>query len=332
MQHALPVDVFAKFRAEAYPYAYEVQLELDTIAGGTPTDPKVAMGWLQSRLGIDGEELARRTAQVMAERGASVNDAIEAVVDHDHLNGFKRTRNGILYVEGRQIKAMMKEAGSIAVSVGALDKRGWGSTNKGLSGFFAEHFFVADDVVLITDLDGTPLTKPNGTEPSGAETEVNQRFVHTFRGNGIQYEEWCTNVLISYTIMADYEMKEKDWAMIHLKGGFNGLGSSRSQGFGRFTTVKFNQITPQQAFAAKEANMLLSRRSKVEPTEEQLEQARAMVSSMEEKKRRGEPNLIDERFPEAVSDTVTPEPETAAPKPAPKPRARPQKVAVRQLA
>jgi hypothetical protein len=222
------MSVFAKYADKEYPFRFAGELLVGTIAGGTPTDPKVAEGWLRTKLGVDRDDLIREmVAEVMVERGVTADEATAIVNTNKHLNGFKRDENG-LYIEGRQLKAALKEAASIAVAAGALGSRGWGKTNKGLLSYLAEHVFVVEDRLHM-----------GVTEASG----IAQRFVHTFRGNGIQYEEYVTDAKISFTVKADHDFKPAEWAAIWLRGEQNGIGASRSQGYGRYEVVRWDRTT-----------------------------------------------------------------------------------------
>jgi hypothetical protein len=224
------MSAFANLREAAFPYKYEGLLKVSMIMGGTPSDPAVAEGWLKAKMLQGGSDTALKdaAAKVMVERGISdPNEAIEALNELKHLNGFKRDPKHGLYVEGRQLKAAIKEAANVALAAGKLDIRGWGNTNKGLLSFAAEHIFVVQDRLYL-----------GCTEPDGVE----QRFVHTWRGTGIQYEEFVRDAQIHFTVITDVEFSETDWAAIWLTGENQGLGASRSQSFGRYTIEEWNQV------------------------------------------------------------------------------------------
>lgn len=219
------MSVFEKYRNKSYPYRFAGSLHIGVIAGGTPTDPNVAEGWLKSKLGVDKDDLIRQmVAETMVERGLTADEATEVVNTMKNLNGFKRDENG-LYIEGRQLKAAIKEATSIAVAADKLKKQGWGKTNKGLLSYLAEHVFVVEERLHL-----------GVTEASG----INQRFVHTFRGTGIQYEEYVENAKVNFTVISDHNFSEEEWATIWLCGEQNGIGASRSQGFGRYEVVRWD--------------------------------------------------------------------------------------------
>ncbi len=220
------MSVFEKYRTGAYPFRFSGTLHVGTIAGGTPTDPKVAEGWLRTKLGVDSDRLIQEmVAETMVERGITADEAVPLVNEMKNLNGFKRDDQG-LYIEGRQLKAALKEACSVAVAAGKLTGRGWGKTNKGLLNYLAEHVFVVEDRLHLGVSEATGIA---------------QRFVHTFRGTGIQYEEYVDDAKVDFTVMADHDFTDHEWATIWLCGEQQGIGASRSQGFGRYEVVRWER-------------------------------------------------------------------------------------------
>jgi hypothetical protein len=219
----MSTSVFARYADKAWPYRFAGSLHITTIAGGTPSDPKVAEGWLRSKLADKDDLIREQVAQVMVERGITADEAAREIDILKHLNGFKRDERG-LYIEGRQLKAALKEAASVAVASGKLAARGWGKTNKGLLSYLAEHVVVVEDRLHL-----------GVTEATG----ISQRFVHAWRGTGIQYEEFCEDVKLEFTILTDHEFSPEQWALIWLTGEQQGIGASRSQGFGRYTVTRW---------------------------------------------------------------------------------------------
>lgn len=226
-------SAFAKFRPAAWPYQFRGALKVDRICGGTPTDPNVAKAWLQSKLGVRSDALVQQqVAEVMIERGVTKGEAVTVVDANRHLNGFRRDENG-LYIEGRQLKAALKEAACVAANAGKLTAKEWGRPDnknylKGLKGWFPEHVFVVEDRLYL-----------GVTEPTG----VSQRFVITSRGTGIQYEEYVDNAEITFTVMTDHPFTDEQWAMIWLTGEQQGIGATRSQGYGRYTVTRWDVIS-----------------------------------------------------------------------------------------
>lgn len=223
MPATLVRSAFEKYIPQAWPYEYQGTMHVYRIAGGIPTDPKVAEGWLRTKLGTGDDLIRAQVAEVMAERGISADEATRIVDANRHLNGFKRDEDG-LYIEGRQLKAAIKEAASVAAATGKLPLQKWGKTNKWLNGFIAEHVCVVEDKLPLS------LTEPTG---------IAQRFVHTHRGTGIQYEEYCDDVEIDFTIITDHPFTSEQWAMIWLTGGEQGIGATRSQGYGRYVVTRW---------------------------------------------------------------------------------------------
>lgn len=222
------MSVFDSWRDEAWKFRFAGQLCVGHLVGGTPSDPKVAEGWIRTKLGEKPEaEIERLVQAAIKERGVTPEEAVKIANEMKNLNGFKRDDNG-LYIEGRQLKAAIKEAVSVAAAADKLNARGWGKTNKGILSFAAEHIFVQEERLYL-----------GRTEAD----EIQQRFVSTWRGTGIQYEEVCHGVVLDFTILSDWEFAERDWAMIWLTGGRQGLGASRSQGYGTYEMTSWKPLS-----------------------------------------------------------------------------------------
>lgn len=223
-------SVFAtpKYLAEAYPYRFEASMLVTQLAGGRPRDPKVAEGYLRTFVEDKDDLIQRAVAEMMLEQDVDRDTAVSMVDELKHLNGFSRDDRG-LYMHGYQLKACIKEAASIARAVGKLPDR-WGLTRKGILGFVAEHIFVVEDRVHL-----------GVQEPS----TVVQTFPENKRVGmrGIQYSEVVEEAKLDFTVIADYDFADTEWASLWLTGEQNGLGSLRSQGFGRFEVTRWEQAT-----------------------------------------------------------------------------------------
>jgi hypothetical protein len=57
------------------------------------------------------------------------------------------------------------------------------------------------------------------------------------RRSAIQYEEFVTDAVVDFTVISDFDIPEEQWAAIWLTGEQNGVGASRSQGFGRYVVT-----------------------------------------------------------------------------------------------
>lgn len=224
------MSVFEGYRNKIYKDRYSAGLLVHELHGGVPMNPDVARKWLEVRMGGSDAQLANLKANIVVElglEGLTDDELLDEMTRRNNLNGFKRAPGGELYIEGRHVKAMLKEAASIAVAGGHLTKRGWGNTNKGLLGFLAEHIFVEETIV--------PL---GVVEPSG----VHQRFVSTYKGTGIQLEEYVVDAKPSFTVATDYDFPAEFWPTIWTIAESNGLGAARSMGFGTFEVIQWEKL------------------------------------------------------------------------------------------
>ena len=55
---------------------------------------------------------------------------------------------------------------------------------------------------------------------------------------------------IPFTVVTDHDFTDKDWAMIWTTGELQGLGASRSQGYGTYTVTKWEKTVDEKAMAA----------------------------------------------------------------------------------
>lgn len=221
-------SAFAAHTNTAWPHRYNATITVKNLAGGTPSDPRVAEGFLKSKLGDKDDLIRDLVAQTMVERGITAEEAVTEVDKLKHLNGFKRNEHG-LYIEGRQLKAAIKEAAGVARATDKL-KMKWGTTNKGVLGFVAEHIMVVEDTLQLD------VTQPSRVLQSFPK---NPRTGQT----GIQYTEVIDKTSFDCTIIADYKFSDQEWAMLWLTGEQQGIGASRSQGFGRYEVTRWEAAT-----------------------------------------------------------------------------------------
>jgi hypothetical protein len=92
---------------------------------------------------------------------------------------------------------------------------------------------VVETILPIFDSGGNPVISP---------TDINQRFVHTWRGSGIQYEEFVDDAIINFTVETDHPFELAELAHLWITAEQNGFGASRSQGFGRFAVTQWEAI------------------------------------------------------------------------------------------
>lgn len=226
-----------------FDYRYEAEILLHNIYGGIPANPKVVEGWIRRAMGgLEGEttsdDLRRMVVNTLIERHQgeieglrsmdeeTLIEAIKEVADLT-INGFKRTEAGELYIEGRQVQAMLKEAANVSVAAGDFKARGWGKTNKGLMSFLPEHMVVPELII--------PL---GVTEPTG----VDMNFVHTWQGSSIKREEYVENAKVRFTVLTDWDFGNDFWTSVLTRAQVLGLGASRSQTRGRFEFLRWDRI------------------------------------------------------------------------------------------
>lgn len=248
-------SVFADIRDRSFPYKYYGTIVVGTLVGGAPSDPNVARGWLETKMKATTteEQIQRMVAELMVERKLTADQALDEVNKMKNLNGFKRGveknhlglpaepgMDGVLYYEARQLKAALKEAVSVAVGAGKIKQQGWGTTRKWISGFFPEHVFILEEKLYLRDKHGIYFTEPS---------DILQQFVHTRFGSSIQYQEQVFDAEFDFTVVADHLFSDDDWAMIWTTGELNGLGASRSQGYGTYKVTRWEKDFSRAAMA-----------------------------------------------------------------------------------
>lgn len=244
-------SVFSDISLAAWKYRFEGEIAINEILGGVPSNPNVIDGWLRTKLGIAKEEQIEAAVQsIMEARGVGREEAVEELAKTRSLNGFMRRRCDncppegdlcdaknvhALYIEGRQLKAALKEAASIAVAADRLPARGWGKTNKGLLSYLAEHVMVVEHELI--------LYTPNGVDEVYAPNLIHQHFVNTGRfGSAIQYQEVVKRPRVKFTVISDHPFTREEWGQIWVTSEFQGLGASRSQSYGRFKLIGWKSV------------------------------------------------------------------------------------------
>lgn len=231
-------DVFA---------TYEVALEFEhRVMGGVPKDPKIVQGWLRSKAGItEARELFQVTMRTMAENGTplDVDPVVVAEMDADEMyniidqaseehaavkatNGFKTGEQG-LYIEDRQVKAMLKES----VNILFAGER-WGKTKKGPKSFVAERVFVRPRQIWL-----------GAEEPDGVELVVGHVTDKQGKRSTLTYHEYVEDPTVEFRmeVLRD-ELTPLQWAQVWLHAQRNGLGALRSQSYGRFEVTKWERV------------------------------------------------------------------------------------------
>jgi hypothetical protein len=251
---------------------YKVRLQFnDYVLGGVPFNPEMIEGWTKTRyLGVEDEDLwRRRYLSTLAEVGQDakalmtveqadaehIDAAAELIAEERNSTGFRRDKDGGLYLAGYQIKAMLKEAANIALmgqSLGGYKKTVKTGTRKGQvdtvgakqpRAYVAERVFVNPERIYLgrpLDSEGVGLRRDQGD----LEMTLMGR-VWTPQGPKqiIGKHEAVYKATIEFEVMTDPDaLTKKQWDDTWLKGQENGIGSGRSLGNGRFTLIDFARI------------------------------------------------------------------------------------------
>lgn len=214
---------------------YRLRLRFrDKLMGGTPKDPKIITGWLRSKAGVTNEnEIRNMMLRTLMELGADVKpgmdydelvEASEALASNQ-ATGFKRDDAG-LYIESRQVKAMLKECTNILFA-GVR----WGKTKKGPKAFVAERVFVNPDRIHLgaDEPDGVDLLTAHLSGPQGKQSVLKQ--YEYVQGTEIEFE----------VMVAEDAISQDNWAQVWILAQENGLGALRSQGHGRFDVEQWER-------------------------------------------------------------------------------------------
>lgn len=226
-----PTSVFADYKTKVWPFTYDVTLHVKDLHGGRPQDPRVVEGWIRSKIQNNDERLRQLVQEAIQSLNYTEEDLAdpakieEAITEAGKkaLNGFYRMPNGQLAVEGRQIKAMLKEATNIKFPWRAAKPRKY--NGKSMKGAVSEHVFVVEDYIPLG------VTEPDGIDVRFSATSTGRR--------AITREEYLESVDVNFTMVTDMDLKQKDWAQIFVTAEMQGFGTSRSQGYGTFQTTRF---------------------------------------------------------------------------------------------
>ena len=223
----MTTGVFAEWENKIWKHRFQAEAVVEQIHGSTPDNPKVVEGWIRSKIQDNDDMIQEAVAEVMVELGISADEAAQKVIDKTVVNRFKRDDNG-LYIEGRIIKAAIKEAASVGIGSGIFKAgKAVGVTSKGYPAFIAEHVQVDERRVYL------------GVNEAD---RVAQKFIHTWRGNAVGYEEEIDEAKIAFTISSDWDFGEEFWAKLWVIGQKQGLGGSRSQSFGTYTITRWDPL------------------------------------------------------------------------------------------
>lgn len=236
-------SIFADMHDKLYDRQWEGAFVVSDLRGGVPQHPNVALAWIRSSLGDRPEAEIRdiylehlKTAGLMIEGSDDLTmediaekakAAQQATAETKLMVGFHRNADGFLSVEGRNIKAMIKESAN-----SLWPKRKWGPSNKGTISYWAEHVYVMPVKLL-----------PLGVkEPSG----IDQRFVHTRFGSSIRLEEYVLDAEVKgFTVKTDSPdsvITDGDFQEMWVHAESLGFGANRSLSYGQFEMREWKKL------------------------------------------------------------------------------------------
>lgn len=232
---------------------YEGERLLYTLVGGIPKDPDTIRAWLKARLEMGEVEIRAIADETIEAMGWTQDDLtsenldklVDTIMARDTKgNSFKMIdlktgkpvqKDGDLVIEGRQIKAAIKEAAN-ALYPGVEKWPGWpGNTRKGLASYSVERVEVVDRYIPLgrqrPDIVGEQRIK-HISGPQGKRSTINVVDV-------------CEDVTISFTVkVLDDFISEDLWGEIWEYVDFGGIGADRARGDGRGTMTKWERIPP----------------------------------------------------------------------------------------
>lgn len=216
---------------------YKVSLHiLDRIFGGLPKNPELIEGFLKGK-GVS-EEIAKEIAPRIAEEVGAEVEAEEKM-----WTTFKRDEHGI-YIETRQIKAMLKEA------VGETEM--W--KVKGLTGLKSR----VGGAVFPKGEGGTDMTRiyfyrvgNNGPEkvkePDGFEETVGHISGPQGKRSILKRKDYVEEVQIHFDLkVGNKRITDKVLLSLFEFGQELGLGADRSMEHGKFQVLKFEPMTDEE--------------------------------------------------------------------------------------
>lgn len=214
---------------------YRVRIRFDDrVEGGIPKDESIMESWLKVK-GFTPDEtdamIRARRAEIkeQSEDTASLNDANDALIEEEitrSWSGFT-TRDGVLVIEGRQIKAMFRECATelaIAKTVYAFKQR-------------LQHGFFIDDAPLSRN-------EIQLTEPDGYRTKVVHAWTKKGKIAAFSRHDYIEHGEIEFEIkvVQTQSVTEQLLRRLLVLAEEMGLGANRSQGEGKFTVMSFEQI------------------------------------------------------------------------------------------
>jgi hypothetical protein len=219
---------------------YRVVMHLNDLAGGVPASPHMIEGWINAtnKKASEAERAKLRDATL-----AELPDVADEKAARSWCR-FKSDSKGP-YIEGRCIKAALKEAGNVIKStVRVSDRKGGTKPMTALKSKIAECVFIEEHVIHLCHHDGSlmPVDLPQSERPVHAMTAQGPR-------TSIKRTDIATDVRIEFTVAvlkAGPVTEEALYACLaYVEKG--GIGSDRSQGRGTGEVVSVERLEEPQS-------------------------------------------------------------------------------------
>lgn len=208
--------------------AYRLTIHADDLAGGLPVDPRLIEAWQQKHWSRRADLVLKPGDPQTPEEAAQRTTELLAGVTTEESNWTTFPREpgtGRLCIEGRQVKAALKEAANIVKSMEAFHVRG---KPVPLRSKLAERVFVVERLIPIL---------PERTEAD----ETVERPIHVMTAQGprdaLKRADVVRHVDLVCTlkVLNDGLFTKQMLERLLEYAGQNGLGTDRSQGMGVFT-------------------------------------------------------------------------------------------------
>lgn len=214
---------------------YKVKIRLHDIVGGIPKTKELIEKWVNAKNKTKTKE---ERAKIRDAHLELLNNVIDDTKESQGI-GFHRTDEGELFIEGRQVKAMIREVGNVIkdnIYTGVIAKGAPVTQIPQLRARAAEKLFCAENIILL-----------GRTEPD----EILERPIHVITPEGprdaIKVYEICFDVDLEF-VLKRFVDKGKgvitEEAMLSILDYAQdiGLGADRSQGRGKFEVISVEEI------------------------------------------------------------------------------------------
>ncbi len=204
---------------------YVVTIRLKDVVGGKPASPELIARWIEATC---KKKSAEDRAKIV-DAHIDTLDIVTGEKTEQQTTVFARVNGGALAIEGRQVKALLKESANIIKTIGPDDV-------KNLRSKVADQVFVEEEFIQL-----------GRTEPD----EHLERPIHVITPQGprtsIKRVEIVKDATITFTIKRrrgndKQSVPEKTLLAILDYAQTVGLGADRSQGFGTFEVVSVEKL------------------------------------------------------------------------------------------